>query len=466
MNTNMQLLIPVENQVRELDPKLLLACVAARRGFSSVIGSRRELEFQIDSYPRSIYLSKSMTRRSLIFFKIARKFRHDIVTWDEEALVHLPPEIYFSRRLHPEAIKLVSHLFAWGQDNVALWRQYDHLPEDTPIHCTGNPRNDMLRPEMHSFYEEEVQALRQRYGDFILVNTNFNHVNAFGPDMNLFRPVTKPAEPAKFGRAARGMSRNYAQGLWEHKHAVFKSFQQLLPKLDQAFPDLNIIIRPHPTERHDVYRDIADRCSRVHVTNEGNVVPWILATKVVLHNGCTTGVEAFVMGVPAISYRESADEKYDNGFYRLPNAVSHQCFDFEQLQDMVHQILAGRLGPPDSNERQTIIKHYLESQSGPLACEKIVDVLATFADSQSNHSGTSLLQRLQCRFIAGSYHLYKRLKPMLPGSHNRPEFQRHRYPGISLEELQKKIDCIQQILGDTTRLKVEQLSKVLFRMSV
>ena len=33
------LLIPVENQIRELDPKLLLACVAAERGFSSVIGS-------------------------------------------------------------------------------------------------------------------------------------------------------------------------------------------------------------------------------------------------------------------------------------------------------------------------------------------------------------------------------------------------------------------------------------------
>jgi hypothetical protein len=29
------LLIPVENQVRELDPKLRLACIAARRGYSS-----------------------------------------------------------------------------------------------------------------------------------------------------------------------------------------------------------------------------------------------------------------------------------------------------------------------------------------------------------------------------------------------------------------------------------------------
>ncbi|MCK4986450.1 MAG: hypothetical protein KAS40_13065, partial [Desulfobacterales bacterium] len=84
-----------ENQVRELDPKLLLACVAAERGFSSVIGSRREMEFNIDAFPQSIYLSKSMTIRSLLFFRVAKKFGHEIITWDEEALVHLPPETYF-----------------------------------------------------------------------------------------------------------------------------------------------------------------------------------------------------------------------------------------------------------------------------------------------------------------------------------------------------------------------------------
>jgi surface carbohydrate biosynthesis protein len=110
------LLIRVENQVRELDPKLLLACVAAERGFSSVIGSRWEMEFNIDAFPRSIYLSKSMTVRSLLFSRVANKFDHQIVTWDEEALVHLPSDTYFSRRLDPRSIRYVSHLFAWGQD--------------------------------------------------------------------------------------------------------------------------------------------------------------------------------------------------------------------------------------------------------------------------------------------------------------------------------------------------------------
>ena len=115
------LLLPVENQVRELDSKILLACIAARRGFSSYIGSRREIHFNITAFPKSVYLSKSITRASDMMFRIMRNLGHKIVAWDEEALVHLPPETYFSRRLDPRSIRYVSHLFSWGEENAELW---------------------------------------------------------------------------------------------------------------------------------------------------------------------------------------------------------------------------------------------------------------------------------------------------------------------------------------------------------
>ena len=158
------LIIPVENQVREFDPKLLLACIAARRGFSALIGSRWEIDNRISSFPRSVYLSKSMTKRGGKLFQIMRKVGHEIVAWDEEALVHLPAETFFSRRISPTGIKHVSHLFAWGQDNADLWRQYPHLSSRTPIHITGNPRGDMLRPEMRDLYAREIKAIHKPMG--------------------------------------------------------------------------------------------------------------------------------------------------------------------------------------------------------------------------------------------------------------------------------------------------------------
>ena len=459
------LIIPVENQVRELDPKLLLACVAARRGFSSVIGDLREIDLRIASFPRSLYLCKSMTVRNLIMFRIMRELGHEIVTWDEEALVHLPPEIYYSRRLSPVAIKYVSHLFAWGEDNADLWRQYPAIPAGTPIHVTGNPRNDLLRPELHAFYGRELEQLRSRYGKFLLVNTNFNHVNAFYPEQNLFVAAKRPGERANFGKAAQGMPRDYAQGLRDHKQAIFEAFQRLIPELERAFPDLNIVVRPHPTESQDVYRQIAAQCQRVEVTNEGNVVPWLLATKALVHNGCTTGVEAFVLRVPAISYRAHVNEAYDYGFYRLPNQLSHQCFTLEELQVALRKILAGELGPANGEQRQDLVSRYLAALMGPLACERIVDVLEEIVGGWAKAPPPGPYPRLAGWILGNGRRVLKWLILYRPSARLKPQFYRHRYPGISLEEMRSRLRRFQEVLGDRIELKVEKIFDKIFSIS-
>ncbi|UCD59258.1 MAG: hypothetical protein JSV16_08925 [Candidatus Hydrogenedentota bacterium] len=459
------LIIPVENQVRELDSKLLLACIAARRGFPSVIGSRLELGFRIASFPRSLYLSKSMTARSIKMFRIMRKLGHEIAAWDEEALVHMQPETYFTRRLSPVAIRYVSHLFAWGEENAELWRQYPELPEGLPIHVTGNPRGDLLRPEMLCYFSEEAEERRKTYGDFILINTNFSNVNAFVPSLNLFLPPSRPGEELRFGRAAVGMSRAFAEGLRDHKQAIFEDFKRLIPALENAFPKLTIVVRPHPTENPNTYHEIATRCKRVRVTSEGNVVPWLMATKALVHNGSTTGVEAYVMGVPAATYQPTVNEYYDYGYYRLPNVLSHQCFNFEQLQVTLEKTLAGELGQARGDERQSLVDRYLTAQNGPLACERMVDVLEKITDGRSGLPKSAFSDRLDGCCKATERRLIKRVKSYTPGSKYRPEFQRHRYPDLSLDSLCARIARLQQLLGGNGEIKTEQISDYVFQVS-
>jgi surface carbohydrate biosynthesis protein len=459
------LLMPVENQVRELDARLLLACVAARRGLTSIIGPKRDIESRIASFPRGIFLSKSLRVAKRKIFPLARKLGHEIVSWDEEALVHLPPETYFTRRLPRKGLEHVSHLFAWGEDNAELWRQYPKLPAEMPIHVTGNPRGDLLRPEMQAFYNEDSEKIRNTYGNFILINTNFNHVNAFYPDQNLFKPVKEQGKKARFGQAARGMTREYAEGLRDHKQAIFEQFQKMIPDLEMAFPDYNIVVRPHPTENQEIYHRIAAQCKRVRVTNEGNVVPWLMATRVLLHNGCTTGVEAYAMGVPSISYRATVNDNFDLGFYRLSNGLSHQCFDFTELQHTLGEILAGKLGCGEDDQKNALIDHHLTALSGPLACERIVDVLLKIADDLSESPKPPLRDRLEGWFQANRRSMRQRTKSYLPGSPKPPEFLRHRYPVIPTGEVGARLARFQQVLGDDRQLSVEQIYDKFFQIS-
>ena len=456
------LIIPVENQVRELDPKLLLACIAARRGFSVIIGSHREIDLRISFLPQGLYLNKSMTDRNLKMFRIMDNLGHEILTWDEEALVHLPDETYYSRRLSPTAIRYNSQLFAWGEDNAELWRRYPDLPPDLPIHVTGNPRSDMLRPDLRPYYEPEAQQLKNDYGDFILINTNFNHVNAFFPAQNLFRPVKRAGDTPQFGKAAVGMSREYAEGLRDHKENLFNAFKQLIPALDKAFPDHKIIVRPHPTENQRVYKNIAGDCRNVQVTNEGNVVPWLMAAKAVIHNGCTTGVEAYVMGVPAVSYRPRINEEIDMGFYRLPNLISHQCYDFKELQKILVKILKGELGVANGDERKDLARKYLTAHDGPLACERIVDVIDAKVKKQPKLPKPPLPRKMLGWGRTNWRRFNRYIRKYLPGKHAPEEFHRHRYPGVTLQELKIKISRLQQVIGDPSQLQTDQISNQIF----
>jgi hypothetical protein len=291
-------------------------------------------------------------------------------------------------------------------------------------------------------------------------------VNAFGPDMNLFKPVKHAGETPRFGRAARGMSRDYAEGLRDHKLAVFRDFQRMIPELEKSFPDYSIVVRPHPTESHEVYRQIAARCQRVKVTNEGNVVPWLLSANALIHNGCTTGVEAFELRVPALSYRATVNETYDSGFYHLPNALSHNCFSFDELQDTLQRILEGALGAPDGANRHALIRQHLAAADGPLACERMVDVLEQIASEQARHTARGMRRRIDRWLTSKGLHLLRRVKSMLPGSHNRPEFQRHRYPGLPLTEVSERLVRFQRLLGDRSRLAVEPVTATIYRIRI
>jgi hypothetical protein len=202
------------------------------------------------------------------------------------------------------------------------------------------------------------------------------------------------------------------------------------------------------------------------VTNEGNVAPWLMAAKALIHNGCTTSVEAYATGIPVISYRATVNDYYDLGFYQLPNGLSHQCFDFEELQHTLKRILGGELRDANEDEKKALIDHHLAALSGPLACERIVDVLVKVADDLSKQPKQPLGDRLRMRYKATRRRWRKQAKSRDTGPHKSLEYHRHKYSGISPDDLRARVIRFQQVLEDDGELKVNQIHARLFQISV
>jgi len=56
------------------------------------------------------------------------------------------------------------------------------------------------------------------------------------------------------------------------------------------------------------------------------------------------------------------------------------------------------------------------------------------------------------------------VKSHLPGSHNKPEYQLHRYPVLPLDEVRMRIARFQKLLGYKKELSIEPVSDVMFRI--
>jgi hypothetical protein len=59
----------------------------------------------------------------------------------------------------------------------------------------------------------------------------------------------------------------------------------------------------------------------------------------------------------------------------------------------------------------------------------------------------------------------KRTKAYMPGSHNKPAFQRHRYPPISLAEMRARVARFQKILGHMPEIVVQPIFNQFFQIS-
>jgi surface carbohydrate biosynthesis protein len=455
------LIIPVENQVRELDPKLLLACVAAERGFQVFLGSRTRVDFRIAAFPRAIYLSKSMTPRSEKMFRIMGELGHEIAALDEEGLVYHSADEYYARRVSDATLGMITTLLAWGEASADLLRSHPNFP-GTPVFATGNPRIDLLRPELRPYFGAEIERIRERLGPFVLLNTNFSKVNAYFPRMNLIVPPANVGDVPELGAAGIGLPRDFAEGLAAHKRALFEHFREMIPALHDAFPQHQIVLRPHPSENREPWNLVAKDLERVHVIHEGNVIPWLAASEALVHNGCTTGIEAFVMQKPALAYRPVTAEVFD---LELPNALSQQCFDLDELRDTLGAVLSENAGCRHTDEQSRLIDRQLAARFGPLAVDRIADVLEQRAAALGRSPRPSVGQHLRGRLAATQRSLVKRhIKARVPQHRNNPDYQRNRYQGISLDELRARIERLAGCLGRFRGLQVEGVAEHVYRM--
>ncbi len=446
--------MPAEIRVREFDAKLLLACCLAERGVPCFIGQRTEIDLMAGKFPQSIYVAKGLTPQTRRHFVSAKNFGHEIVAWDEEAICYLTREIYIGRRWGRSTLPLVSQLIAWGEDNAELWTEALQ-GENIPIHVLGNPRADLLRPEMQGLVDPDAEFLRQRYGRFILLNSNFGSANNMFPHRTRFKDDVDPKDLHPNDR----IGFNVAQA--EYKRVMFQRMLQVPAFLAASFPNTQIIVRPHPAENHGAWHEAAAGHANIEVIHEGSVLPWIKASACVVHSSCTTALEAYLQGVPAIALRFPGGHECDND---LPNLISYSASEKEDMPVLIGPALAGGL-PPNGNggKSKVLLDYFITSLDGPLACDRIADFLADLSRIAPAPAPGPLVRLLQNARIA--FRKTTRYINARRGDHPaNPEFREHQFPELTAEEANQLVQTYSKLHNRFDNVRVRRVARRVFEV--
>lgn len=439
------LIVPSENRTREFEAKLLLGCVAAEAGYSVIVGSRQAIHVWIDRLPPAIYLAKDLRASSARMFDILDKLGHAIVAWDEEALVYYTPEHYLAARVHPPALRMTRALFAWGTDNAELWRR-SAAYHGAPIYIAGNPRIDLLRPELLPFFANEAMRLKLAHGDIILVNSNFASVNHFVPD---------GAERART-RIAGDRALTFHDKAMEYRSALLERFLSMVPAVARTFPEAAIVVRPHPSEDQRVWRNRTADCGNVVVCHDGNIVPWLMASQAIVHNGCTTAIEAALIGKVPIAYQPISSNAFD---IHRPNQISRRADSLEQLIGAIMDSRDGATAPVD----RARFADYVAPLGNNLYAERIVGAI-----QELDGAGLLLPRVSRSGRLLGRIRAVARRQAKLrqrDSVEHVARYDAHRFRPMALEEVRSAIGRLSRCLGRFDGVRTTELWRDVFCLS-
>lgn len=435
-------IIPVETKVRELDAKILLSLFALEKGMDVVIGGLNEMKYLVDLLGRGVYLDKSIAMPKEKWFKKCVQKEFKIVALDEEGLVTFDAETYRQLRVSPGAMSSVDCFFAWGEEQMSIIKPAIGSFANR-IAVTGNPRFDLLSSRFRPFFRKKVKSINDEYGRIILINTSFS----FGNSTNSYQGLQQTFSQYPIAKERP----EFFDGWLNEQQRIMRSFQEVLPEIRRRYPEHTIIIRPHPSEQIETWRNICRDYSDTYVIRDGGVVPWILSADVLVHWNCTTAIEAFLLNVPAIAYRKSCSGNYAQP---LPNIVSFHALSEDELFQQIDSAVQGKLVETTETKlkKNQILRQYVASVDGELASEKIAEIV--FRLGQKIERNRPLFQRgLQI-----SKKIWRSiLDAVVEDRKIRNDYSTSKFPETEIGEIKQIIDDLNSCLNLNFSVQVKKL---------
>lgn len=382
---------PIETLNRELDFRLLMAVVLAESNFKFYLG-QHDLVFSATRLGRGgVYVGKN------IFLKRSGKddghrvkeLRNSgirILYLHEEGAVFAGRESNWKAALNSQYdINLFSPddvICVWGRFQAEHdWSRVEN--KNLKIVVTGHPRFDLYKPKWSSFFAPERNEIIGQLKDYVLISGNYGvsnhgiglgHIFSDAGNYNVNDPMARLKRVGFYSYTARQMI----------------SIVELVHNLAVKFPELNFVFRAHPSENEDYYKVIFNGVQNVIVRRDGPIGGWILGAKALIHDGCSTAIEAWLAEVPVINFKPFDSEEHQ---IYLPNQIGIRAKTENEVVDTLAGILKGSLvGESEVPSDVVDLFENFRSDSVEKFKEQVLLMASTCPTDQTRHPRTVGIQ--------------------------------------------------------------------------
>ncbi len=238
---------------------------------------------------------------------------------------------------------------------------------------TGNPRIDLLTPALRPRYAAAAAALREKYGPYILFNSNTASRNSIWNKKDFLDIQVKIGALHLDDKVS--VARFEEQMAFEEDNAV--AFEDMLKWCAANVPSHAIVVRPHPSEGLDYWTKFAADTPRVTVAWNTPHIPYMMGADIVVHTNCTTGIEAAVLGKATVNLMPRPDS-YWSKLYLAP-AASPTFLNVEDAKAAVTTYVATGGGPlvPTDAHRAALARYYpcMEKYDSAQNCARLMGKL-------------------------------------------------------------------------------------------
>ena len=298
------------------------------------------------------------------------------------------------------------------------------------VQAFGWPRVDLWMPSKHHISNDAVKKIHAEFGDgFLLFSSDFG-INS----QRLLEERSLRLE--LFGAKKTKYELEFMRKQQEGSYRSFVQFLDLLREMDSDSRIPMIIVRPHPAEDHKVWLEKTSDLKKTKVVYQGEITPWLLASKGLLHRGCTTAIQASISEVKT-GFLASYSDTNSNSI------VPQISPNLHTLEDVA------KWANSDSNEasyrdNEDILKDHI-SFSARGATETIAtDMMTLTGDcvSQSSVRKKSMLRKALVKLILSSR--ARRNKTKAKNPHGLGKLPKHNkmQDGIASKEIKNHLNTM------------------------